>query len=205
MNRFILLALPLLLAGWSQAAQAQVVSPAWDAYRQGQQPADAPPQAPSQAPLLAPPLGEGEYYRPAARAIERDRGGFFGRQQRRTRHVQQGGGGSQHIGPAGTIGELHAGLVQRPAPVPITQCVVTASVRKDRPEVAPGDLGAHVGEQDARPVAVREQPFDLSRIRHPLQLPKVTGRAEASGFLQVDQAVGKAGILEPHRGALHLR
>src|SRR5690606_30545355 len=76
MNRFILLALPLLLAGWSQAAQAQVVSPAWDAYRQGQQPADAKPQAPSQAPL-APPLGEGEYYRPAARTVERDRGGFF--------------------------------------------------------------------------------------------------------------------------------
>lgn len=78
MNRFILLALPLLLAGAVQTAHAQAVSPAWDAYRQGQQATGAQAQDPQAqpAPVVAPPLGEGDYYRPA-RTIERDRGGFF--------------------------------------------------------------------------------------------------------------------------------
>ena len=84
MNRSILLALPLLLAVGSQAAHAQSVSPAWDAYRQGQQAGEAQPQDPQAqvqtpaqpAPVVAPPLGEGDYYRPT-RTVERDRGGFF--------------------------------------------------------------------------------------------------------------------------------
>lgn len=73
MHRTILLAFPLLLAGWSQAAHAQSVSPAWDSYRQDQATGQATPQPP---PVSAPPLGEGDYYRPGY-TYEEGRGGFF--------------------------------------------------------------------------------------------------------------------------------
>ena len=76
MNRSMLLALPLLLASWSQSAQAQV-SPAWDEYRKSQASGEA--QA-APAPVTAPPLGEGDYYRPASSARQNGGGFFIGAQ-----------------------------------------------------------------------------------------------------------------------------